>query len=172
MANRSRSRPRSRGAPRPTTWDQPIFDFNQAAMGPITTVLDLSNPKIIAGETSSGTIVRCRGEVEIMNGSNSNTEFEVSIGIVVVTAEALAAVILPNPRGSQSNDWYYWTQKTAHMLGNNTGEGDPTWRWQFDLRSMRKLREGYRLACVVVKDDSTQLSVNHITFRNLWKLNA
>ena len=60
-----------------------------------------------------------------------------------------------------------------HLPGTNTsGAITSVMDVPIDIRSMRRLREGYRLVMVVVKDDSIQDAVMNLAMRILWKLQA
>jgi len=170
MPNRRRSR-MSRGARRPTTWEQIP---NTTSLGPAAgkLLIDFSNDNIIDDESSGGTILRMIGSVRIEHDLRAQAleEQEVAIGITVVTKDAIAAFAVPDPLSTldQNHDWYYWSSRNGTL--GPAGSDDGSWVWNFDIRTSRRLRGGYRLVYIVEKD-LTELGIEiNTSVRNLWFL--
>ena len=87
------------------------------------------------------------------------------MGIAVVSEDALAATAVPDPASDFNQDWYYWTGRSIKV---RAPEGPQVVTWDADIRSMRRLRGGYRLVMVSetgANEDSLEI---HTTMRLLW----
>jgi len=93
-------------------------------------------------------------------------DYNVSIGIAVVTADAVAAGVVPDPVGDAQQDWYYWTAWEGEL--NSAGQSN--WTKEFDIRTSRRLREGYRL--MFQSENSVQElgATLFVRLRTLWSL--
>ncbi len=93
-------------------------------------------------------------------------ELIIALGIAVVTQDGLAAGAVPDPFSDFNQDWYYWTMRTLQILSTTPSVVQVD--WDFDIRSMRRLRGGYALAMMTESElDLNDFQVN-ISLRNLW----
>ncbi len=89
----------------------------------------------------------------------------VSMGVAVVTEDALAAAALPDPEFDFNHDWYYWTRR---MHKQNTLDSPPITSWDAIIRSKRRLRGGYRLVLITENPANPDPIEVMISMRNLW----
>jgi len=172
MPTRSRSRrsPRGRTSRRKTTWDQVTTGFIMGA-GLNTVVTDITNRLIILTGYTGGTIVRMIGNIIFENSGLAQDHALFDIGVCVVTEDALTAGATPDPEGDPGQDWYYWSHKSLHGQAVDISiDSGIAMRDQFDIRTARRLREGYRLALVIHKSATSQIWNVDVGMRNLWAL--
>jgi len=172
MTSRARSR-RSfgRGSRRQkTTWHQVTAGFTMVAAAAVST-LDLTPPLITAAGNSGGTIKRSIGNIAVETSGALNDHIDLDVGILVSTTAGFVGGSVPNPATAFSQDWYYWFHKDSHLPGN-TAEAMNQLEVEWDIHTMRRLREGYRLLIVVQK--SVTNAVINVSFgmRNLWTMQA
>ena len=161
---RSSSRGFSRGPRVPTTWEQVLSTFNRTIVLS-QTILDITQLQISSGTTTGGTIVRSIGDISISSNDAAGDQGQFTVGICVVTKDAFTAGAVPDPLTDLEHDWYYWLSKELSF--DFIGEVQ---HFLWDLRSARKLREGYRLVLVIDKG-TTEGSIDFVVaMRNLWKL--
>jgi len=165
-SSRSTRRPRIR-----TTWNQSFHEFVQTG-GAQQTVFDISHPLITDNETSGGTCLRLIGDLRFENGGASADHITLGIGISVVTADSIfSSAAIPDPLADFRQDWYFWRASAWHL----SPAGDPTSfvSIPIDIRSSRRIREGFRLAAIVDKAVTTETSWNLVlSLRTLWTLQA
>jgi len=167
MTTRRLSRSSSRGgrARRKTTWDQSTINHTRGTAAG-QSVTDISHPAIAANNEPTGTIRRWVGNWTLSPLTTGPAEYNVFIGIAVVTIDALAALAVPDPASDVTQDWYWWSA----WEGGIADLGLSSRTMQFDIRTARRLREGYRL--VLVSENLTQelASEFHLRARGLWSM--
>jgi len=169
--HRRSTRGRSSGRTRrvPTTWEQIQTPINFPIVA-VSSSFDITQQTIRLQENTGGTIIRTIGEFAFFpdTGTALGDEAIVSLGICVVTKDALAAGALPDPSTDLEHDWYYWVStRFAPVAG---GGEDSTFRFKWDIRSSRRLREGYRLVLLAEKEVSEGTFAGLLSMRNLWQL--
>jgi len=139
-----------------------------------STVVDISHPLITEGETSGGTCKRLIGSVKLEVATATNDHILLGIGILVVTADALAAGTIPLPQSDLRQDWYFWEVQAYHLENPAAGSSDRMVKvGNIDIHTARRLREGYRLVMVVEKSVTTEVAWNvQVGLRTLWTLQA
>jgi len=165
---RSGTRPR-------TTWNQTRSNFVfTGAAGSV--FLDLSHPTITSGENSGGSCIRVIGDVRFENAGANPDHINVGVAIMVVTEDALGAGVIPSPFTDLRQDFYFWRATAFHLdqAGGAQSSVDAYVELaKIDLRTSRRLREGYRLVMGVEKDATSEVSWNFTTsLRTLWRLQA
>ena len=165
MTTRRGSRRSFRGRParRKTYWDQNSFQFTPAA-APTLQVRDISNIHITDLSESGGTILRMIGQFNYYHEAASIETFNYGIGVAVITQDALAAGAVPDPQVDLNQDWYYWDSWEGVLI--NEGQHQVN----FDIRTARKLREGYRLVMVMQSFIQELAGFIRVDMRNLWTL--
>ena len=128
---------------------------------------DISNLHITDLSEPLGTCLRMLGNGNFHPaGTFSLTEqYQFGVGVAVVTQDANFAGAVPDPLIDVLQDWYYW-----HAWNGLLSEATPNYQWSFDIRTARKLREGYRLVWVsqvFAEEIGSELKVN---LRTLWTL--
>jgi len=105
------------------------------------------------------------------DGSDTgNTVQQLATGISVVTADALAALALPDPIGDVATDWYYWTAAAAIM--GAAAQTNPV-EIDADIRTSRVLRGGYRLVLSTESPASNDVDTNvSLAIRALWVITS
>ncbi len=93
-----------------------------------------------------------------------------SLGIVVVTEDGFLGGSVPDPESDFNQDWYYWTRRS--LQHSSVGDGNAMVEWDFDIRSMRRLRGGYRLIGIVETPTQAVATVQMISLRALWSQEA
>ena len=143
MTTRRQSRGRFRRSARtPTRWETLNFAMVHAA-GASIVFADITVEPVLDNEAGTATIRRVIAHVNYAPVGLGTHEF--AIGIAVVTMDAMAAGALPDPLGDFQQGWYYWTQRPMLV---DAEAGLRTLDFDFDVRTMRKLRGGYRLALI------------------------
>ncbi len=96
----------------------------------------------------------------------SITPNSVVVGFAVVTADAFAAGALPDPVADSNQDWLYWTRRSVQGI-TAIGQATPN-RWEADIRSMRRLRGGYKLVMIIENQANQVASSLEVAVRTLW----
>ncbi len=173
MATRLRSRSRFpvRSPRVPTTWEQITIPSTHGIAGG-TTFIDITQQTIRLLDNTGGTIVRSIGEVAFFPGSGSASidEAHIAVGMTVVTKDAVAAGALPDPFTDLEHDWYFWYSTHWHILLDAAQGSTNVLRVTWDLKTSRRLREGYRLVLLIEKDVTELGFQTRTSMRNLWKL--
>jgi len=166
MARSSRgfSRGARRGRKRPTYWAQEKFS---TLLGPAADQAsqDISHISISLGDNAGGTCLRVIGNLNYFHNAATFEQFNIGVGIAVVTKDALAAGALPDPLSDLEQDWYYW-----HSWEGLLGFSDGQHQENFDIRTARKLREGYRLAFMMQSFTQELEGEIQVNLRTLWTL--
>ncbi len=168
--------PRRRGnaAPRkPVSWENLAFTAAHSAAASVV-VADLTPEPMQTVHAGVGlaTVRRALLHFDFMhNGVDvSVSEQEIFIGIAVVTEDALAAGSLPDPASDFNHDWYYWTFRTHKWT--TAASQPPQISWDADIRSMRRLRGGYRLVMISENDMQDNATILRTGMRLLWNQSA
>jgi len=96
------------------------------------------------------TIVRIRGQVAVVSDvvATGGSFGHVTMGMIVVTAAALAASAIPDPSADIGSDWIWWSDLPIARWTASDNEGS-IWRtMQIDSKAMRKV--GFNQALVFV----------------------
>ncbi len=175
MTTRRRSSPiqRRRVPRRKVSWENLAFRIASTAAADITT-FDLTPEPMQTTHVGVGTatIRRLIGHCShhSANGATANAEQTMSLGIVVVTEDGFLGGSVPDPESDFNQDWYYWTRRS--LQHSSVGDGNAMVEWDFDIRSMRRLRGGYRLIGIVETPTQAVATVQMISLRALWSQEA
>ncbi len=122
-----------------------------------------------------GTATLIRSVIRLMYGtdsvSTSSAWQQVAFGITVMTNDAFAGLVVPDPlTGDFQQSWYYWTC----LMHRSQSSGSPQGVVQdVDIHSARRLRGGFKLVGIgeslAANDIDTTLFV---TMRNLWQITS
>ena len=92
---------------------------------------------------------------------------QVSVGIAVVTNDAVAALVVPDPELDFQQGWLYWESQQINNLSNI----GPGWiNWRADIRTQRVLRGGYSMVLISSSPVNTVACRLHIAVRTLWEI--
>ena len=157
-------RGRSPGRKINTTWKNYGIEFAMtAAAGPI--VFSDLTPLPMRTQTDnlgSATILRLVGSVTFTtDGNTTSNPAHAAIGIYVLSDEAFDSLAFADPLADVQQPWYYWTFTT--IANTSTPQVIP-----FDIRTSRRLRQGYRLMAVtnnVLNDQQTKIT---LSARAVW----
>jgi len=127
-------------------------------------VIDISHISISLGNNAGGTCLRLLGNLNYSTTAASFEEYNLGVGVAVVTADALTAGATPDPLSDLSQDWYYY-----HAWEGNLGFEAQHYQ-EFDIRSARRLREGYRLGWVTQSFTMEVAGKLFVRLRSLWTL--
>ncbi len=166
MPTRGRSRSSFRRARTKTVWSQNRFT-HQLGIGGVESITDISHPAIGANNEPTGAILRMLGTWNVspvVGGSLEDYEF--AVGVSVVTIDALSAGATPDPLTDVTQDWYFWDS----WLGKLNAVGTSTYTKSFDIRSSRRLREGFRLVWVTENPAIEIAGLLSMSLRTLWKM--
>lgn len=162
-----------RSAPRTTrqrlSWWQTVFQFQMTSAAD-QQVADLTPEPLLSTTTGQGNATIRRFITTFSwtyDGASAvaDVAHDISVGVAVVTQDALAAGAMPDPLTDPGQDWYYWTHRQMKIVSANN---QPMHYWEIDIRTARRLRGGYRLALIVqnpVQEEATNLNV---ATRALW----
>ncbi len=160
---RTRSRRSFQGVRTPTRWENLIFEFVQTAAAS-QNILDLTPEPMATDLQGTATIKRMIGKLQVVSLSDAGSAQETLIGIAVITNDAFAAGAVPDPLTDAQQSWYYWN----HIIVVPVGGAPHVTVVDFDMRTMRKLRGGYKLVAVVQNGTNVIALTVFATFRNLW----
>ena len=144
------------------TWDQSRFTHALTAVAD-QSVTDISLPNLGVGAVQTGRIVRMIGEIQI--SATTAALSDLAVGVVVVSLDASQGVV-PDPLTDAEQDWYYW--RSGIVFAANTASASRLTTWQFDIRTSRRLRGGYRLVAISENDENPQSTSVHWNVRGLW----
>ena len=167
MPQRGRSRSSfRRGSRSKAVWSQSTFSHALPAGG-FGFITNITHPAITNNSEPTGVCIRMLGNWSYSPDIGAAIgDYNVSMGVCVVTIDAFLASAVPDPASDVTQDWYFWNAWEGAMI--NTGLSNQT--GYFDIRSARRLREGYRLVWVsenVVMELAGTLQVN---LRTLWRM--
>ena len=164
--NRRNRRSSSRRGSRPVAWQQTIASHSLTAAASIR-VTDMSHSMISAGTEPIGTCRRILISANLEPGNSSAiATYNFFTGIAVVAAEGISSGEVPKPATAVQQDWYFWTGWEGQMLDT----GQQNFSFHADIRSARRLREGYRLVLVTENNAQELISDIHYRIRTLWTL--
>jgi len=157
----------SRGAKMRTSWEQRIFSFVLAAAG-TQSVADLTPEPMRTSNFGTSTIRRMILHATLLNdAAASTTAINSAIGVSVITADAFGAAAVPDPLDDVNQDFYYWAHRTFMDRSGNS-----QFDWDADIRSMRRLRAGYKLVLIVHSPVNEVASQLDVSVRTLWSSSA
>ena len=160
MARRSRGS--SRRSPRVKTfWE--LIDSHADDLGISSqAVVDLTADPILSSGEDSGRILRLVGHITASNGSVTG-EYHIGIGLSLVIQDAVG-VVTPDPL-TDDMGWYYHMTDRFHL---SFGGGSRNLA-EFDIRTSRRLRAGFRLL-MVKQNGATSAGTLDLSFhaRALW----
>ena len=105
--------------------------------------------------TFAQTVIRMLGEYTIGPSSApvATDAAQVAIGIGIISTDAfnVGGAALPDPAGNPEYPWLYWAEHAFHFPSTSllSGADDASIRRSFDIRSMRKAKQGQSLVFVV-----------------------
>jgi len=117
------------------------------------------------GATGTATIVRAIMHFTFGTIVSNTARQQVALGIYVAGHEELAQTALNDPTADANQDWYYWTLRSLYPLAVSSNQV----QWEVDLKTMRRLRTGYKLLMVVNNPINTVASELNLAARLLWK---
>ncbi len=162
----SRSRSRSGRGRRKTTWFQANANHSRTA-GASLNFTDISHPAITANNEPTGTCRRLIGNWAVTpQTAVAGVEYNISLGIAVMTIDALTAGATPDPAADVTQDWYWWDS----WEGTLADAGLSTYTNHFDIRTARRIREGYRLVLITENLGQELASFVHFRARTLWSM--
>jgi len=151
---------------RPTTWENIIIQHAHGTVGE-EVVTDLTVEPM--GTSLVGTATLIRSIIRLQwNKDTSGVATaiqQLAIGITVMTNDAFAGLVVPDPLSDFQQDWYYW--QALGTAWNINGEAVVV---EADIRSARRLRGGFKLVLITESPASNSLDTElWMTMRNLWK---
>ena len=151
---------------RKVSWENLAFRIANTAAADITT-MDLTPEPMQTTHVGVGTATVRRAilHFDFIIPNLGSTEFTMSFGIVVVTADGFLGGSVPDPETDFNQDWYYWTRRSFQF---ETVGSPAQASWDADIRSMRKLRGGYRLIGIVETPVNPDISITMLSMRLLW----
>ncbi len=150
-----------------TLWENLSFLHSHIAAASVV-FSDLTPEPMQGDDAGVAKCLRIIGNVTAAPDAGSLlSDFNYAIGIAVVTADAIAAGTLPDPFTDFQQSWYYWT-KRSYRVG--AVEGRVNDGFDFQVRTQRLLRSGYRLVLVSETVLEDQAQAIRIHMRNLWEL--
>ena len=87
-----------------------------------------------------------------------------TLGVAVVTRDGIGAP--PDPIDDPEQDWYFWD----HWTGDLMNSGQSNFSRSFDIRSKRRLRQGYRLVLITQNTAQEFAHSVNFAFRTLWQM--
>ena len=173
LSRRSRRRPSTSRARRSrTSWENLIFNSTLGVGGQAFSNMTPEPMQTTHGGVGLATIKRMIGTTTInaVGATTSSASQRMSMGISVLTLDALAASVVPDPETDFNQDFYYWTRRSF----KHQSTSGPQWlTWDFDIRTMRRLRGGYALVLIHQASDANTLSMEfHTSIRALWTQTA
>ena len=167
-------RRRSRGPSRPQTptrWENLFIQFAHTAAAS-QGVADLTPEPMAALLTGTATIKRAIMHFEIHSTAAQPAGgefFDVGVGIQVVTNDAFLNVqpVISDPLSDFQQSWYYWTERTHFLTPEN-----PSYEWEVEIHSMRKLRGGYKLIMTTENPITELAHLLSATLRLLWTVDV
>ena len=162
---RSRSRFTQRAAKRPVQWANLLFQHIHPAAA--TEVFSDMSPNAIRNGTQETATLRRLILHFDYNVQVALNVAQIAVGIAVVTADALDPIAqIPDPLFDAEQGWLYWTNREwSGPAGSGTRQS-----WDADIRSMRKLRGGYRLVLITESPATSFPSNISISLRALWSV--
>ena len=137
---------------------------------PAQTVLDLTPTAISAVDgISGGTTKRMIGDIRIETSAIFADHVDLDVGILVVTADALAVGVVPDPATDATQDWYFWSHLDTHLPANDSNTMNQG-IIPIDIKTSRRLRQGYRLVLVLDKGTTASAVNLSVGLRILWNL--
>ena len=108
------------------------------------------------------TVLRLLGSVTYTSRlSSADDPLHAAIGVYVISEEAFDQVAFMDPLADVQQGWYYWTFLTSSVQ-NFPGTV------HFDIRTSRKLRQGYKLVAVANNPLNDEVSDITLNARALW----
>ena len=141
MANNRRGRPQVRSVRRPTFWEGARINHTLSSGSSFSTVI-VSEATL--ENTPNPTIVRSRGDLIVtINSAGAVARANFTAGLIVVTADALAAGAVPSPLSDIGSDWLWWNARAMNTTAggrslDNDSEGGIA-RIPVDSKAMRKV---------------------------------
>ncbi len=167
MPTYRRSRGRSRGARPKLTWEQTTIVHNlTAAASAVVTNLTMINLGV--GAIQTATVRRMIGSVRLQALDTADA-VSYGVGVYVGIGDAITANV-PDPLQDLTQDWYWWRAglEIPVTSGLTGGPGATNPEWEFDIRTMRRIRAGYKLVIVSQNLVNAQAIVADISLRLLW----
>ena len=126
---------------------------------------DISHSMIQADTEPTGACLRLIGNFTLSPSVGIVAEvYNISVGIAVVSQAVTSQV--PTPVGDPSQDWYYWSVWSGILSPTSNINQTVT----FDIRTSRRLREGYRLVFVSENVIQELASDVRVRLRTLWRM--
>jgi len=162
MAARRRSRGSSRrGTRQKVYWQQSRFIHPMLAIGN-RAATDISHDKIQNGSMPGGTCLRLLIDLE-MQPDETSAVADWAFGVLVTDSIGTASAI-----AEAQQDWYAWSGSPRTFISLDPQKPDVL---RMDIRSARKLREGYRLTMNSESSTLTSADFDMVySIRSLWTL--
>ena len=166
---RGRSLP-SRAPKRKVSWENLAFNL-QLTVALNIAVADLTSEPIqtITGDVGTVTLRRTilNFKPVCLTTAAVGVAQIVSVAILVMTVDAFEQNGFADPEGTAFQDYLYWTRRTGYAIGS--GEVARFEDWNADIRSMRKLRGGYKLVLLASHPSANTESIDlRVSARFLW----
>ena len=168
MTTKRRFRSRPRGRAQPTKWENIITNHVHVVAASQVFTQMTPAPLLVTG---SGTAVLKRMimhvDINPAAGVGIGEIDSVGMGMTVVTQEAFEVIAqLPDPLSDFEHSWYWWAQRFIPVQEPSAMHTE----FDVDIRTMRKLRNGYGLALI----SETPLNPSALTVsfsaRMLWSV--
>ena len=164
MANGRRGRPVVRSVRRPTFWEG--GRINQAVASGVS-VSSVIVSEATLENSPNPTIVRSRGDLLVMitsGGAPASGQF--TSGLIVVTADALAAGAVPSPLQDIGSDWLWWSNRGMRTVSGGAASDEDgeagIVRIPIDSKAMRKVGLNQALILVSAMQPETATVGVHI----------
>jgi len=162
MRRGSRRGSRRTGTKRPTIWEQVLITTLQNASS--LTFADVSPNQILADGRGEATLLRLIGHWSATTNAGP-VQYDVALGLSIVTFAAIeGATDFPGPIADDDQSWYFWDNLTGRLQDDDTSANR-----DFDIRSARKIRQGFRMA-LMFQTGSAHSAATEVNFeaRLLW----
>ena len=167
MTTKRRSQPRftRRAAKRPVQWANLVFQHIHPAAA--TEIFSDFSPNAIRNGTAETATLRRLILHFDYNVQAALNVAQIAIGITIVTEDALDPIAqIPDPLFDAEQSWYYWANREYSAPA---GAGTMS-QWDADIRSMRKLRGGFRIIAISETPPTTFPTNVTISMRALWSV--
>ena len=161
---RPRRRPNRSSTRRPTTWTQDITSV-ALTVAAQNLVQDITPNQVQQGYSPTATLRRLIATFELSNDGVGTEYFPLHVGMSVVTDDALGVGALPDPETDLDQDFYYWTYRKPKLNASEVGLA-----WTYDTKSMRRLREGYRMVVMMSHPIYEVTGRLDMGIRTLWSM--
>ena len=162
--------PARRTGPRlKTQWENLSIQFDMtAALNIVGADLTPEPIQTITGDVGTAVLRRSILHFDIDFVATDAAIHAFSFGILVMTASGFDQGAFEDPEGSAFQSYLYWTRRTV----NPASPGARHLSWDADIRSMRRLRGGYKLIALASHPIQVLPAEILMSGRFLWSVQA